>query len=193
MAGAPENQHPDALIVQPVREVAGEVAAHIRRLRPSVVLTFDPIGGYRHPDHIHIHEATRMAFERAADPAFFPEAGPPFGPGRLYYHTIPHGFLKFGVLLLRILGRDPRRFGQNGDIDLAAIAEVNFPIHARIPIASVRTRKEQAAACHSSQGGGRMGGGLLTRLTRLLDRYETYMRAYPVPASGQRAESDLFA
>jgi len=46
-------------------EVAGKVVKYIRELKPDIVLTFDPIGGYRHPDHIHIQQATVLAFEKS--------------------------------------------------------------------------------------------------------------------------------
>ena len=78
MTGSPDNSNPQAQINAPLEEVAGRVVKFIRELKPDVVLTFDPIGGYRHPDHIHIHKATVMAFEHAADANFHPEAGSPF-------------------------------------------------------------------------------------------------------------------
>jgi LmbE family N-acetylglucosaminyl deacetylase len=192
MPGSVENRHPDAQINAPVEEVAGRVVRYIRELKPDVVLTFDPIGGYRHPDHIHIQRAATLAFERANDPLFFPEAGAPFAPQALYYHTIPHGFLKAAVLLLRLFGKDPRRFGRNGDIDLASIAEVDFPVHVRINIRPVWEKKEQAGACHSSQGGGQMRSGLRGAVSRLFGGSETFMRAYP-PAKNTRTARDLFA
>src|SRR5512139_368973 len=67
MPGSPDNLHPRAQINAPLEEVAGRVVKFIRELKPDVVLTFDPIGGYRHPDHIHIHNATVLAFEKADD------------------------------------------------------------------------------------------------------------------------------
>ena len=48
-------------------EAAEKVAVHIRRLRPHVVVTFDPFGAYGHPDHIAISQFTAGAIERAAD------------------------------------------------------------------------------------------------------------------------------
>jgi LmbE family N-acetylglucosaminyl deacetylase len=48
-------------------EAAEKVAAQIRRLRPHVVVTFDPFGAYGHPDHIAISQITAGAIERAAD------------------------------------------------------------------------------------------------------------------------------
>ncbi|MBN2386644.1 MAG: PIG-L family deacetylase [Anaerolineales bacterium] len=193
MPGSESNGHPDAQINHSVGEVAGRVVGYLRELKPDVVLTFDPIGGYRHPDHIHIHQATVLAFERADDPGFHPEAGKPFCPRALYFHTMPHVFIKVAVQVLRLTGKDPRRWGQNGDIDLVAIAEVDFPTHARIDIRPVLEKKEQASACHSSQGGGGMRRGLTGIFTRMFSGYETFMRAFPAPQAGERRVDDLLA
>jgi len=48
------------------------VVKYIRDLKPDVVLTFDPIGGYKHPDHIHIHKATVFAFANSDNASFYP-------------------------------------------------------------------------------------------------------------------------
>lgn len=192
MPGAADNEHPEAQIRHPVEEVAARVVKYIRLLKPDVVSTFDPIGGYRHPDHIHIHKATTLAFERANDPAFYPEAGAPFAPRALYYQTISHRFLKVAVFLLRLFGKDPRHFGKNGDIDLVSLTEVEFPVHARIDIRPVWTRKEQASACHSSQGGRQMQGGVRGWVNRLFGGYETFMRAWPPVQPGEHVVTDLF-
>lgn len=192
MPGAPDNRHPQALIQHPVEEVAAKVVHYIRTLRPDVILTFDPIGGYRHPDHIHIHQATVLAFEKAKDGSFHPEAGAPHSPRALYFHTIPRGFLRFTVRLLKFLGKDPSRWGRNKDIDLESIAAVDFPTHARIDIRPVWDKKEAASDCHSSQGGGQMQRGVTGRILRLFGKYETFMRAYPPPASKAPVVKDLF-
>jgi N-acetyl-1-D-myo-inositol-2-amino-2-deoxy-alpha-D-glucopyranoside deacetylase len=192
MPGSPDNQHPQALAAQPLDEVAENVVCYIRDLKPQVVLTFDPIGGYHHPDHIAIQRATVRAFEQSANPAFAPESLPVHQPERLYFHTMPHGFMKLAVKLLPLFGRDPHKFGTNGDIDIAAIAEVDFPTNARIDIRSVRKIKEQAGACHASQGGGRMGGGLVSFFMRLFSGREDFMRAYPPVGQGEKVAKDLF-
>jgi LmbE family N-acetylglucosaminyl deacetylase len=192
MPGSPDNQHPRALAAQPLEDVAANVVCYIRALKPQVVLTFDPIGGYHHPDHIAIQRATLRAFEQAASPAFAPESLPVYAPERLYFHTMPHGFIKFAVKILPFFGRDPHKFGTNGDIDITAIAEVDFPIHARINIRSVLKKKEQAGACHASQGGGRMGGNLVGFFMRLFSGREDFMRAYPPVGPGEKVANDLF-
>lgn len=52
MAGTPSAQHPDAFVRADPAEAMALVAAHIRALRPDVVVTYDAQGGYGHPDHI---------------------------------------------------------------------------------------------------------------------------------------------
>lgn len=46
------------------------IAAHIRRVRPHVVLTFGPEGGYGHPDHIAISQFTTAAVVCAGDSGY---------------------------------------------------------------------------------------------------------------------------
>ena len=49
-------------------EAVGELVAIIRELRPHVVVTYDPKGGYGHPDHIQAHEVTTAAVAASAEP-----------------------------------------------------------------------------------------------------------------------------
>jgi len=191
MPGMEDNKNPNAQINHSLDEVAGKVVRFIRELKPDVVLTFDPIGGYRHPDHIHIHNATVLAFEHANDAAFHPEAGSPFQPARLYFHTIPRGFMKFGVALIRLTGGNPSKWGRNKDVDLASLADVNFPTNARIDYSAVAAKKTAASACHASQGGMQMRRGFMGLVFRLLGETDTYMRAYPPVNGNEQAARDL--
>lgn len=191
MTGSKDNQHPRALAAAPLDEVAAKVTHYIRLLRPQVVLTFDPIGGYRHPDHIAIHKATVAAFEAAGDPERYPDGLPGFQPQKLYYHTISRRFLRFAVRIMPLFGKDPRRWGQNGDIDLASLAVDDFPTHAVIDYRPVVGRKMDASICHASQGGVTMQRGLVGWMLRLGGSKEAFMRAYP-PAGPRVRERDLF-
>jgi mycothiol S-conjugate amidase len=69
----------------PVEEGARRLVAEIRRFRPHVITTYDENGGYPHPDHIRCHEISVAAFDAAADPDAFREAGEPWQPLKLYY------------------------------------------------------------------------------------------------------------
>ncbi len=190
MEGSPDNHHPQALAASDISEVAEKVVQFIRLLRPQVVITFDPVGGYMHPDHIAIHKATVQAFYAAGDPAQFTGILPAWQPDRLYYHTFPRGFLRTTVWLMKLTGKDPRRFGKNGDIDLVRVSEARFPINAKVDYRSVIDKKNQAVACHISQGGMRITVGFLDFFRKLFGISDQYMRAYP-PAT-RRRERDLF-
>ena len=192
MPGSDDNRHPNAHVAHPVEEVAGRVVKYIRELKPDVVLTFDPIGGYKHPDHIQIHRATALAFDRADDASFHPEAGAPFQPRALYFQVFPRGFLKWATRLLPLFGKDPAKFGRNGDINLKELAEVDFPVHARLDIRSVSEVKREAGACHASQGGVGLRRGLMGFVTTVFGEHEDYMRAYPPVDTGFTRLRDLF-
>lgn len=64
MAGTPSMAHPRALSGVALAEVTDAVAEHLRALSPEVVVTYDPQGGYQHPDHIRVHQATCAAVAR---------------------------------------------------------------------------------------------------------------------------------
>lgn len=192
MPGSPDNGHPDALVNAPLDEVAEKIVRYMRQLCPQVVVTFDPIGGYRHPDHIAVHQATVRAFELCDDPQVETDEYPPFRPQKLYFHTFPRRWLTLAVRLMPLFGQDPRRMGQNKDIDLVALSGEHFPVHAWIDYREVMALKEAASACHASQTGMVRTGGLLRWAFRLASARDTYMRAYPPPEPGMR-ERDLFS
>jgi N-acetyl-1-D-myo-inositol-2-amino-2-deoxy-alpha-D-glucopyranoside deacetylase len=194
MPGSPDNHHPQALAAQPLDEVAAQIVHYFQLIKPQVVITFDPIGGYRHPDHIACHNATVRAFNANEELVkTHPELNtlPYYQPRKLYFQTIPRTLLRIGVAIMRVIGQDPRRFGRNHDVDLASIAEVSFPIHAVINYGPVAKIRDEASLCHASQGGAQPNNNILNWLRRTFTSSETYMRAYPPPVNGHK-EKDLF-
>ena len=184
MAGSAQNNHPEALINAPSNRVAEQIAEYIRQIKPQVILTFDPIGGYRHPDHMFIQQAATQAFHLAGNQDF-KSFFPPYQPEKLFYHTIPRHFIRFNVRLLRFLGKDPSKYGKNNDIDLTQLAVDDFPIHARINYSGVKDKKDAAGACHASQGGMRLTGGIIRWLMWLMGvkPEDQFMQAWPEPES----------
>lgn len=197
MPGTPDNQHPAALVQAPRQRVVGQIVALIRALRPQVVLTFGPYGGYGHPDHIAIHHAALAAFQQAGDSAHFPEqrsAGlAAWSPARLYYPTFRVALAGPLLGLMWLAGRDPHRFGQNGDVDLVRAVAMVTPVTTSVDSAAFLEAKERAWACHASQGSGRERiGRLPVFLRRRLSAIERFTRVAP-PWEGQhRQERDLF-
>ena len=69
----------------PLAEAAGPLVRAVREFQPHVMLTYDESGGYPHPDHVMCHQVSVAAFEAAADPDRYPDAGEPWQPLKLYY------------------------------------------------------------------------------------------------------------
>jgi len=87
-----------------VATAADPLVQAIREFRPHVMLTYDERGGYPHPDHVMTHRVAVAAFEAAADPDAYPEAGEPWQPLKLYYFASFHG-AKFVALHEEMLRR----------------------------------------------------------------------------------------
>jgi len=194
MRGSENNNHPDALAMAPVEEVTERIVKILREIKPDVVITHDAGGGYGHPDHVATHNATVKAFHAAGDASQYPEAGPAFQPGKLYFGVRPRKLMRLMIKLMPLFGQNPRRFGRNRDIDLTRTANFEYPIHAivRLTKRAIEVRN-RAAACHSSQGGGQLRRGPFMFM-RIIDKLQGprdyFMRAYPPPT--QSREKDLF-
>lgn len=193
MAGTPENEHPDSLYQAPLERVVGQIVGSIRKHRPQVVICDNQFGGYGHPDHIKLHQATMQAIEAAADPACYPDAGAPHRVERVYYPAFGAGYFKFLVKLMPLLGRDPHKFGRNQDIDLVHVLSFETPAHADIDTMRYLDTKMAASACHKSQTGP---GGLFRSMPQFVVRrmmgHEGFTQGYPAPVPGAARSHDLF-
>ena len=75
-------------------EVIEKIVFHLRRIKPQVVISFDPFGGYGHPDHIATSQLTTAALVCSGDPKFkFSKQNqsihPPHTVAKYYYLTWP--------------------------------------------------------------------------------------------------------
>ena len=112
MPGTMDNTHPQALFAADLEKVTGDVVHYMRCSNLQVVITFDPIGGYRHPDHIAIQKATVKAFYAAGDANRYPGDLPAFSPAKLYFHTFPRGFLRLSIFFMRLVGQGSAQIRQ---------------------------------------------------------------------------------
>ena len=86
MVGHQANDHPESFHQAPLDEAVGRLVAVIRAQRPQVIITYgDDQRGYPHPDHVKVHDISVVAWDRAGDPAWYPEAGEAFQPSKMYY------------------------------------------------------------------------------------------------------------
>lgn len=96
-------------------EAALHLVEVIREVRPQVLVTYDPDGGYGHPDHIQAHRVAHRAAELAADPALRPDLGPAHRITRIYWNRLPRSVAEEAFAALpEALAGDP--FTQVADV-----------------------------------------------------------------------------
>src|SRR3954453_9784603 len=66
MMDTPANDKPRAFWRADLDEAGAHAGARVREVRPQVLVTYDEIGGYGHPDHIQAHRVAMGAVEAAA-------------------------------------------------------------------------------------------------------------------------------
>lgn len=189
MSGTPENGHIDAFINVPAEQVIVQLTGIIRRVQPHVVVTFEPNGGYGHPDHIAIHRHTVAAFSAAAVSSRYPEEGAPWQPNRLYYTAIPRSFFLEMRDRMVDLGIDISAFPRlTGDI----IGWPDEQVHAVLDVSHTVDAKWAALNCHRTQfGPDNLFRRLPEALTRQMMSREYFAQAYPAAEPG-RVIDDLF-
>jgi N-acetyl-1-D-myo-inositol-2-amino-2-deoxy-alpha-D-glucopyranoside deacetylase len=94
MMGTDGNRDPRNFWNADLDEAARRLTWLVRQYQPDVMTTYNEFGGYGHPDHIRTHDVAVRAFERAGDPAWYPEQLDGTGlaawaPSKLYEQAIP--------------------------------------------------------------------------------------------------------
>lgn len=151
--------------------LTGDIAGHIRSLRPQVILTFGGDGSVNlHRDHTVVSAAVTAAFHWSGRPEFFPEQGlAPFAPQKLYYASTP---------FVAVRNRP----------ELSGAATV--PYSLTLDLGTFAERKWEAFRKHSSQA------GVLDRVKDNIDKHRATERYLLAAAKGQISVEDdasLFA
>jgi mycothiol S-conjugate amidase len=142
----------DAFALVPLEQAAAPLVEAIRRFRPHVVTTYDPSGGYPHPDHIYCHSVSMEAWAAAGDADRFviPGGAPAWNPLKIYYN---HGM---SMARLRVVHEALEARGLEspfGDWIASRMAREipERPVTARLVVADYFTKRDQALIAHASQ------------------------------------------
>ncbi|MCC2628202.1 MAG: mshB [Thermomicrobiales bacterium] len=155
MAGSPSAEHPLAFVRVPVETAASDLVAHIRSVRPHVMLTFGPEGLYGHPDHLHVHHVALRAIQLAADPSHENRATPaPWQTPVLYFAAFPR------EEMLALFDRPNSPLNSLPEDSRANLGTPRSQITHTINIESWRESKRAAIALHHTQTaeGGPLAG-----------------------------------
>jgi len=168
----------------------GQIAYHVRRIQPQVVVTFDCFGAYGHPDHIAVSQFTHAALVCAADRSYRdPGDQPPYRVAKLYWQVDTQDLAdQFSALM-------------GGPLSMSIDGETRewtpFPewsITTRLDATTYSQTVRRAVQCHRSQ---------LPTLPDM-DQFSaeqhqlfwgqpTLYRVYSLVDAGRGVEHDLFA
>lgn len=158
--------------------VIGQIAALIRRIKPDVVVTFDPYGSYGHPDHIAISQYTTSAIMVAAAE---------HRVSKLYYLVETQDNFDvyqdvFGELVMHVDGVERRAEGWK-----------DWAITTRISTGAYWQTVWNAIACHKSQLPGYESlRHLPPEKHQTLWAEQSFYRAFSLVNGGRTIETDLF-
>lgn len=79
-----------------IDEAAGYLVSIIMEVKPHVLVTYDEIGGYGHPDHIQAHRVAMRAAEIAREKGWNIQ--------KIYWNTIPKSVIEQGIEAMKGTG-----------------------------------------------------------------------------------------
>ncbi|MFC8262516.1 N-acetyl-1-D-myo-inositol-2-amino-2-deoxy-alpha-D-glucopyranoside deacetylase [Streptomyces sp. NPDC057291] len=159
MMGAEQNHRPGAFWNTDVDDAAAYLVEVIRSVRPQVLVTYDPDGGYGHPDHIQAHRVAMRAADLAADPAYragpdTPQASPDTSPhtiDKVYWNRVPRSVAEQAFARLRATAPDAfPGIAAIDDVpgvvnDTQITTEIDGAAHAAAKTAAMRAHNTQIA------------------------------------------------
>jgi N-acetyl-1-D-myo-inositol-2-amino-2-deoxy-alpha-D-glucopyranoside deacetylase len=176
MAGVAANAHPRAFAAGDLAEQADALAEVIADMRPQVVVTYGPDGGYGHPDHIRAHEVTMAACESV---------------DRVFFAVTSRKATEEGVAALAKVESLPFRLPEPGELPVTD----DTLITTVIDTAEVVSVKMRAMAAHPTQitvwhgGDGERAYALSNGIAQPIPPAEFYLLGR---GNGEGAETDLF-
>ncbi len=150
MMDTPANDKPRAFWRADLAEAVAHAVAVVREVRPQVLVAYDEVGGYGHPDHIQAHRVAMGAVEAAADPGYRPDLGGPWEVAKVYWSAVPRSVLQEGIDALAARGEQSIFEG------VTDAAQIPFAVPDELVTAAVdgrawHDRKADAMRAHATQ------------------------------------------
>ena len=113
MMGTEPNNRPDVFWQADLEAASDYLVKVIEEVKPHILITYDEIGGYGHPDHIQAHRVAMRASEKST-----------WQIQKIYWNTMPKSVLAESMAKMKELGSD--FFGADNVDDLPFAKEDSF-------------------------------------------------------------------
>ena len=137
MMGAETNNRPDVFWQADLDSAAKLLVAIIEEVQPHILITYDEIGGYGHPDHIKAHLVAMRASELSQ-----------WQIQKIYWNTIPKSVIAAGMDAMKEVGSD---FFGTDDINDIPFAKDDSFVTTLIDANEFVDAKMEAMKAHSTQ------------------------------------------
>ena len=137
MMGTEPNNRPDVFWQANFDEATHDLVKVIEEVKPHVLITYDEIGGYGHPDHIQAHRVAMSAAEKSA-----------WNIQKIYWNVMPKSVIQEGIDAMKKIGSD--FFGAESAEDLPFAKDDSF-VHAMVDGNAYVEQKMDAMRAHATQ------------------------------------------
>lgn len=186
MMGTAQNDRKDVFWQADLDEAAQELVKVILEIKPQVLITYDEIGGYGHPDHIKAHQVAMRAAEIAEIQGW--------KISKIYWNTMPKSVIQSGIDKMKEIGSS--FFGAESVDDLP-FAKPDELVTSVIKAPEYVLQKLEAMKAHETQIS--VDGPFFALSNNLgmsvwADEYYTLVKGQKAePFDGDGREVDLFA
>ena len=95
MMDTPPNNRPDVFWQADLQQASQHLVEIIDEIKPHVLITYDEIGGYGHPDHIQAHRIAMLAADKST-----------WQIQKIYWNTMPKSVIAESMAKMKELGSD---------------------------------------------------------------------------------------
>jgi N-acetyl-1-D-myo-inositol-2-amino-2-deoxy-alpha-D-glucopyranoside deacetylase len=176
-------------------EAANELVPLIRDRRPQVLVAYNEVGGYGHPDHVQAHRVAMYACHLAGVPSYRPDLGEAWEVPRVLWSTMSRQWMRRGIDALRAAG-DSESFA-DWNIDDPAVPMVSDDADIAVEIrgeeyVDAKLKALRAHATQITEDGPFFAGTEVLGQQMWAREYYRFAAGTPFPASGTWAD-DVFA
>jgi N-acetyl-1-D-myo-inositol-2-amino-2-deoxy-alpha-D-glucopyranoside deacetylase len=143
--------HENAFWNADLTAAADDLVAVIREVRPQVLVTYDPFGGYGHPDHIQAHRVATYGAALAAVPSYRRDLGEAHDIAKIYWGAMSATRMREGLRRLREAGDTTTFEGMDPDGPLPPFVTEDENLAAAVDGSDYVEAKMAAMRAHATQ------------------------------------------
>ena len=175
---------------------ANDLVALIRDRRPQVLVAYNEIGGYGHPDHVQAHRVAMYGYLLAGVPGYRPDLGEPWTVERVVWSTMSATRMAAMIAQLRAAGDTETFAGWEDAGDDLPMVSSDADIAAVVDGTAYVAQKLDAMRAHATQirpDGTFFAGGKMSVDTMWSHEFYRFAAGTPFPQKPDGPDGGVWA